>query len=98
MHKRNEDLEDDQNRAFAFAKFLFDSIDIDMSETIEGKELIDCLMGLGLAESYENISSTIKNIFSVRDLDSLSLGFFEFAKMFKGNNRISRYLDVLNEE
>jgi len=34
-----------------------------MSETIEGKELIECLIGLGLADTYENISATIKDIF-----------------------------------
>lgn len=69
-----------------------------MSETIEGKELIECLIGLGLADTYENISATIKDIFQVRDLESLSIGFYEFAKIFKGNIRITRYLDILNEE
>ena len=69
-----------------------------MSETIEGKELIESLIGLGLAETYKNIASTLTNIFGVRDLDTLSVGFYEFAKIFKGNFRISRYLEILNEE
>jgi hypothetical protein len=38
-----------------FAKFLYESFDIDMSDSVDGKELIESLLSLGLAPDHEAI-------------------------------------------
>jgi hypothetical protein len=67
-----------------------------MSDSVEGKELVDALLGLGLAATYESIEATLINIFSVRSLNELSLGLYEFIEIFKTTKKTDRYLETLN--
>jgi hypothetical protein len=78
MAKRSNSLLEDKQQLMKFAKFLFESIDIDMSESVEGKELIETLLGLGLAASYDMIAKTLSTIFQVPNIEKISLTFDDF--------------------
>jgi Ca2+-binding EF-hand superfamily protein len=67
------------------ARFLFDAIDIDMSETLEGRELVETLLGLGITESHDIIVRTLEQIFSTKNLNEVSITFSEFIRLFKSD-------------
>ena len=54
---------EDKQKAVKFARTLFESIDFDMSETLEGFELVQSLLSLGLAASSKAIEKTLSSIF-----------------------------------
>ena len=69
----------------AIAKYIFDGLDLDMSETLEGRELITSLVGLGIAESHDMIRKNLESIFNTKNVDEISINCTEFLALFQAD-------------
>ena len=78
------------------AKYIFDGLDLDMSETLEGQELITSLVGLGIAENHDMIRKNLETIFNTKSIDEISINCTEFLQLFQADKMTNQILKILN--